>query len=115
MVIGASSMGIMNIITKYVAQVTTISVLELGVYRGIFMCMGYSGHAAYSGIDLAGVPRDKAWWVLLRAVGGVTSAMFCFAGIYLMPLSLAVVLYYTQPISSSLLALIFNNEPLSCL
>ena len=79
------------------------------------MCMGYSGHAAYSGIDLAGVPRDKAWWVLLRAVGGVTSAMFCFAGIYLMPLSLAVVLYYTQPISSSLLALIFNNEPLNCL
>ena len=27
MVIGASSMGIMNIITKYVAQITTISVL----------------------------------------------------------------------------------------
>ena len=45
MVIGASSMGVMNIITKYVSQMTTISVLELGVYRGIFMCLGYYGHA----------------------------------------------------------------------
>ena len=115
MLIGATSMGVMNIIAKYVAQMTTISVLQLGVYRGIFMCMGYTGHAAYSDIDLTDVPRDKTWWVLLRAIGGVTSAMFCFAGIYLMPLSLAVVLYYTQPISSSLLALIFNNEPLGCL
>merc|ERR1712113_483846 len=108
-------MGIMNIFAKYVAKLTTVTVIQLGVYRGIFMCIGYSAHAAYSNIDLTGVPREKAWWVLLRAVGGVSSAMFCFSGIYLMPLSLAIVLYYTQPISSSLLALIFNGEALSCL
>ena len=77
------------------------------------MCFGYYAHAEFSGIELTGVPREKAWWVFSRAFFGVQSAMCCFAGIYLMPLSLAVVLYYTQPISASLINLIFNNEPLS--
>lgn len=95
MLTGACSMGIMNVFAKYTAKYTTISVIQLGVYRGIFMCFGYYSHAQVSDIDLTDVPRDKAWWVLLRAIGGVTSAMFCFAGIYLMPLSLAIVLYYT--------------------
>ena len=79
------------------------------------MCLGYYAHSKWSDIDLTGVPREKAWWVFSRAFFGVTSAMFCFAGIYLMPLSLAVVLYYTQPISASLINLIFNDEPLSAL
>ena len=79
------------------------------------MCLGYYAHSEVSGINLLDVPREKAWWVFSRAFFGVASAMLCFAGIYLMPLSLAVVLYYTQPISASLLNLIFNNEPLSVL
>ena len=115
MLLGASSMGTMNVITKYLAKQSTITVLQLGVYRGIFMCLGYYAHSKWSDIDLTGVPREKAWWVFSRAFFGVTSAMFCFAGIYLMPLSLAVVLYYTQPISASVINLIFNNEPLSVL
>ena len=95
MLLGASSMGIMNIFAKYIAKMTSITVLQLGIYRGIIMCLGYYAHAEFSGIELTGVPQEKAWWVFSRAFFGVQSAMCCFAGIYLMPLSLAVVLYYT--------------------
>ena len=95
MLLGTSSMAIMHILTKLLAQTTTISVLILGVYRGVFMIFGSYFHAEYSGIDLTNIPKDKAWWMFFRAVCGVGSGMLCFAAIYLMPLSLAVVLYYT--------------------
>ena len=115
MLLGTTSMATMHILTKTLAQTTTISVLILGVYRGIFMILGSYFHAEYSGIDLTNIPKDKAWWMFFRATCGVASGMLCFAAIYLMPLSLAVVLYYTQPISAAILSLLFNSEPLNCL
>ena len=115
MLLGTTSMATMHILTKTLAQTTTISVLILGIYRGIFMILGSYLHAEYSGIDLTNIPKDKAWWMFFRATCGVASGMLCFAAIYLMPLSLAVVLYYTQPISAAVLSLLFNSEPLNCL
>ena len=39
--------------------------------------------------------------------------LFEFSAIYLMPISLAIVLVYTQPIFTSILGFIFQNEKLS--
>ena len=79
------------------------------------MIIGSYLHAEWSKIDLTNIPKDKAWWMFFRASCGVGSGMLCFAAIYLMPLSLAVVLYYTQPISAAVLSFVFNREPLNFL
>jgi len=53
--------------------------------------------------------------LLMRALFGTLANVLVFYGVFYMPLSLAVVLYYTQPISASLINYFFNGESLSCL
>ena len=106
-------MGVMNIFAKLVSEHTQITVLQLGIFRGVLMALGCYVHAIYSGIPIASVPSDKSGWVFGRAFFGWLSSMCSFAAIYYLPLSIAVVLYYTQPISASLANWIFNNESLS--
>ena len=79
------------------------------------MAVGCYLHTRVSDIDVLLIPRDKAKWVFARALFGYISYMFQFWGIFLLPFSLAVVLYFTQPISASIISFIFNGEKLSCL
>ena len=48
-----------------------------------------------------------------RSLFGSMAFLFEFSAIYLMPISLAIVLVYTQPIFTSILGFIFQNEKLS--
>ena len=78
------------------------------------MALGCWIHCLVSKIGM-GIPVGSRWLVFGRAFFGFTSSMFAFCGIFMMPLSLAVVLYYTQPISASVVNYLFNSEPLSAL
>ena len=79
------------------------------------MFLGCFIHCKIKGIEILAVPSGMRWLVFARALFGFLSSMMAFAGIFYMPLSLAVVLYYTQPISASVISYFFNNEPLSVL
>jgi drug/metabolite transporter (DMT)-like permease len=79
------------------------------------MALGCFVHAQVSHVDVLDIPRDSFKWVFLRAVFGFLSMMCQFFAIFLLPLSLAVLLYFTQPVSASIVNWIFNNESLSSL
>ena len=78
------------------------------------MAFGCWIHCLVSKLEM-GIPAGSRWLVFGRALFGFLSSMFAFCGIFLMPLSLAVVLYYSQPIWASILNYFFNSEPLSAL
>ena len=78
------------------------------------MALGCWIHCLVSKIGM-GIPAGSRLLVFGRAFFGFTSSMLCFWGVFLMPLSLAVVLYYSQPIWASILNYFFNSEPLSAL
>ena len=79
------------------------------------MALGCFVHAQVSNVDVIAIPRNSFKWVCLRAVFGFSSMMCQFVAIFLLPLSLAVLLYFTQPVSASIINWIFNNESLSAL
>lgn len=113
MLMGSTSMGLMNVGAKILKINTTVSVLQLGLFRALVMVLGCYGHARIIKVDILDIPQDKAKWVFARAFFGFLSYMFQFTGIYMLPLSLAVVLYFTQPISAAIINWLFNNEKLS--
>ncbi|TNV77408.1 hypothetical protein FGO68_gene6316 [Halteria grandinella] len=63
------------------------------------------------------IPRegDAKTWVFCRAIFGFFSFSFSFISIYLMPLSIAMVLYFTQPISAAVVNFLLGNERLALL
>ena len=115
MLLGSTSMGTMNVVAKFVSSETQVTVLQLGVFRGFLMALGCYLHCKYKKIDLLRLPEGSGLLVLMRALFGTCSSMGAFIGIFYLPLSIAVVLYYTQPISASVINYFFNNEPLSVL
>ena len=67
----------------------------MGVFRFFVMALGCYLHAYLSEIDLLNLPEGKGKLVFLRAAFGWASAMASFIAIFFLPLSIAVVLYYT--------------------
>ena len=51
--------------------------------------------------------------MLWRSVFGTMAFYFELVAIYLMPISLAMVLYFTQPVFAGLFGFIFNGEKLN--
>lgn len=113
MLAGSIAMSLMNVSAKFLKQYTLVSVLELCYFRAFVMAVGCYGHAKYSRINLLDIPEEKSHYILLRSIFGMFSFSFQFVGIYMLPLSIAVVLYFTQPISASVVNFIFNKETLS--
>ena len=95
MLMGSSTMAIMNIFAKLVKTESNINVLELCYFRAFFMLWGCYFHAKYSKVNVINIPKDKSFLILLRSIFGFLSFCFQFVGIYLMPLSIAMVLYFT--------------------
>ena len=78
------------------------------------MCLGCILHAYLSDFSLIDIPNAKLGkWVFLRAFFGFGSFTFQFIAIFLMPLSIAMVLYFTQPISAAVVNFILNGEKLA--
>ena len=115
MLMGSVSMGSMNVAAKFVSSETQVTVMQMGMFRGFFMALGCFVHAKFAGINVLGIPSGFGLLVFMRALFGFFSAMLAFTAIFYLPLSIAVVLYYTQPISASVINCLFNNEPLSAL
>lgn len=108
-------MGSMNVVAKYVSTETSVTVMQMGVFRGFFMTLGSYSHCRFRGIDFLKIPDGMGLLLAMRGLFGSLSSLFAFYGIFLMPLSLAVVLYYTQPISASVINCLFNGEKLGAL
>ena len=53
------------------------------------------------------------WLMLMRSIFGTMAFFFELVAIYLMPISLAIVLYFTQPVFASVFGFIFNGEKLN--
>ena len=115
MLMGSSAMGSMNVAVKYVGSETKVTVLQMMIFRGFFMALGCYFHCKFKSIDLLKIKDGFGILVFMRAFSGTFSSMFSFFGIFYMPLSIAIVLYYTQPISASIMNYFFNNEKLSIL
>ena len=95
MLMGSTSMAFMNIGAKLLKLHSSVSVLQLGFFRGLIMAVGCYLHTRVSNIDPLLVPKDKAKGVFSRAFFGYLSYMFQFWCIFLLPFSLAIVLYFT--------------------
>lgn len=77
------------------------------------MSLGCALHAYYAGFSIIDIPSaDVGKWVFLRAFCGFFAFSFQFIGIFLMPLSIAIVLYFTQPISAAVVNFILGGEKL---
>ena len=77
------------------------------------MAIGCLIHAHFSKISVLDVGKENmAKWVLLRVVFGSLSFTFQFIGIFMLPLSIAMILYFTQPISAAIVNFLFNKERL---
>ena len=94
MLLGSTAMGSMNVAAKFVSTETNVTVMQMGVVRGFSMALGCWVHCLVSKIGM-GIPAGSRILVFGRAFFGFLSSMLGFCGIFLMPLSLAVVLYFT--------------------
>jgi len=96
MLFGSLSMSLMNVSAKFLKNYTTITVLEVCYFRSFIMTIGCAVRAYFAGfsvIEISSVEVSK--WVFLRAFCGFFAFSFQFIGIFLMPLSIAIVLYFT--------------------
>lgn len=116
MLIGSLSMSMMNLSAKFVKQETSVAVLEVCYFRSLVMLLGCYAHTVLAQTTVLDIPtKNKGKWVFLRAFFGFFSQACQFIGIYMLPLSISMVLYFTQPISAAVLNYILNKEKLNSL
>lgn len=116
MFLGSLSMSLMNVTAKMINQTTEITVLEVCYFRGLVMAIGCTLHSYMSGFSVIDIKDSTlAKWVFWRSLLGFLSFSFQFIALYLMPLSIAMVLYFTQPISTSVVSYFMAGEKLACL
>jgi drug/metabolite transporter (DMT)-like permease len=116
MFLGSLSMSFMNVTAKLINQSTDITVLEVCYFRGLIMAIGCTLHSYASGFSVIDIKDSTlAKWVFWRSFLGFLSFSFQFIALYLMPLSIAMVLYFTQPISTSVVSYFMAGEKLACL
>ena len=115
MLMGSTSMALMNIFSKLVKNETNIAVMQMGAFRFLIMAVGCFIHARCTGVELTKFPGNTRNWVFPRALFGYLSSMGQFISIFMLPLSIAVVLYFTQPITSSIITYFLLGEKMSWL
>ena len=116
MLLGSLSMSLMNVSAKLINRYTDITVLEICYFRGLIMAIGCTIHSYCGGFTLIDIETSElAKWVFWRSFLGFFSFSLQFFGMYFMPLSIAMVLYFTQPISTAVVNFFLGGERLSCL
>ena len=115
MLMGSTSMAFMNIFAKLVKNETNISALQMGAFRFLIMVIGSFIYARCIGVSLTEFPGNTRPWVLSRAFAGYCSSIGQFMSIFFLPLSIAVVLYFTQPITTSIVTYFLLGEKMSWL
>jgi drug/metabolite transporter (DMT)-like permease len=117
MLMGSVTMGLMNIIASALKVYTDITVFEVCYFRALVMALGCIFHSWYKGFTILDIPNEGNLpsLVSMRAVFGYFSFTCSFVSIYLMPLSIAMVIFFTQPISAALVNYSLGRERLSIL
>ena len=107
-------MSFMAIGAKLVKLNTNHGVMKVAFFRSFIMATGAYSHGKFIyGVDPWDIDKDMRWLMLWRSVFGTLAFYFELVAIYLMPISLAMVLYFTQPVFAGLFGFIFNGEKLN--
>ena len=117
MLVGVIFMSFMAIGAKLIKLNTPWNVFKVALWRSIVMSIGSYAHAKLHlktdpFQELSSQP-DLVMPMVWRSIFGTLAFLFELGAIYLMPISLAIVLYFTQPIFAGLFGFWFNGERLS--
>ena len=75
MLMGSTSMAVMNVFAKLVKNQTNITALQMGAFRFLIMALGCFIHARCTNVKLTVFPGNTRVWILPRAIGGYLSSM----------------------------------------
>jgi uncharacterized membrane protein len=95
MLMGSITMGLMNFLAKLIREWTTVTSLQVSLFRAFGMTFGSFTFCKLNSIDILLVPRDVAHDFLYRCIFGYVSVTCMFVAIFLLPFSLAMVLNFT--------------------
>lgn len=76
MLMGSTTMAIMNILSKVIYRNTEITFLQVSIFRALFMAVGSFALTQLGGIDVLAIPRNMSLKLFFRAVFGTISATF---------------------------------------
>lgn len=81
--------------------------------RAFYLGTGTYFHVMRDKQNIIAIPGNLFTYIMLRCLAGVTSTFCFYQAIDILPLSLAVTLYYTSPIFTALVCYIFLGERLA--
>jgi drug/metabolite transporter (DMT)-like permease len=102
----------MNIIIKIQSSKTEVNVIQAIVLRNVFLAFGCWLHMIKDNVSILDVPRPLFKLLLLRGLFGFMSTMGLYLAIDFLPLSLAITIYYTQPIIVAIVCYLVLGEKL---
>lgn len=102
-----------SVTSKYIFVDTSLTFLQVTVVRGFFCSLCAGVDVTFHGTDLFAIPKNKASILFWRCVFGAITTIFQVLSMQLLPMSLSVVLYWTQPIAAMVISWAFNGEKLS--
>ena len=90
-----------------------VTLLEYTLLRNLVIVLLSMGLLAVKGIDpFTTLPSDRRAIMLGRVICGVSVSLLINASLELIPFSLLIILYQTNPFWTSVLSFFFNNEPI---
>ena len=114
MLFGVLSMSFMAIGVKCIKLKTDQNVFKIALFRGTIMWLGAYIHGRYfAKVKPYGINREMVKLMFFRGLFGTMAFYFEIIAIYLMPISLAIVIYFTNPMFISLFSYFFLGEKLS--
>jgi len=113
MLFGVISMSFMAIGAKCIKTYTTINIFKVALARAVIMTAGSYCHGRFvAKIRPFDIDRKTAKLLFFRGFFGTLAFYFELIAIFLMPISLAIVLYFTNPIMASVFSYLFIGEKL---
>ena len=107
-------MSFMAIGAKLVKMYTDHSFIKVAFIRSIIMAVGAYCHGKFlSGIQPCDLSKEMIAILNKRSFWGTCAYFFQLWSISLMPISIAMVLYYSSPVFAGLLNFFFNGERIS--
>ena len=113
MLMGSVTMGLMNFLAKLLREWTTVTSLQVTLFRALGMTFGSFVFCKLNKIDILFLPRDVAALLLYRSILGWISITGMFIAVFLLPFSLAIVLNSTQPVAAAAINYAFGGEKLN--
>jgi hypothetical protein len=92
MLMGTVTMGLMNFLAKLLREWTTVTSLQVTLFRALGMTFGSFIFCKLNKIDILLLPRDMATLLFYRSILGWVSITGMFIAVFLLPFSLAMIL-----------------------